>query len=66
MLVVNPLQAIHLGRAAFDGRFSQLELRNLTVAIVGGVNAQLLERAQSLYGPDAQPLLPLPDTRGGS
>jgi len=50
--------AVHVGRATFDGRFSDLELNNLGIAIYG-VQENLLTWAQSTYGPDAQPLLPL-------
>jgi hypothetical protein len=60
-------RAVHVGRAVFDGRFSDLELNNLGIAIYG-VQEQLLSWAQSTYGPDAQPLLPLsapdPDLTG--
>ena len=60
-------RAVHVGRAVFDGRFSDLELNNLGIAIYG-VEEQLLTWAQSTYGPDAQPLLPLsapdPDLTG--
>jgi hypothetical protein len=59
--------ATHLGRAVFDGRFSDVELRNLDVIVNGSVQ-QLLAHAQSVYGPDALPLLPLstpdPDLAG--
>ena len=59
--------AVHVGRAVFDGRFSDLELNNLGIAIYG-VEEELLTWAQSTYGPDAQPLLPLsapdPDLNG--
>jgi hypothetical protein len=59
--------AVHVGRAVFDGRFSDLELNNLNTAIYGNVE-QLLTYALSTYGPDAQPLLPLsapdPDLTG--
>ena len=60
-------RAVHVGRAVFDGRFSDLELNNLGIAIYG-VQEQLLTWAQSTYGPDAQSLLPLsapdPDLTG--
>jgi Tc toxin complex TcA C-terminal TcB-binding domain/Neuraminidase-like domain/Salmonella virulence plasmid 28.1kDa A protein len=58
-------KAVHIGRGLFDGRFSDLELRNLLVPgqrvddilyVVG-----LLDHAHNTYGPDAQPLLPLPN-----
>jgi len=60
VLLLHPQQVVHFGRAVFDGRFSDLELRNLDVLVNGG-NDQLLTHAHSMYGPDAQPLLPLPD-----
>ena len=50
--------AVHVGRAVFDGRFSDLELNNLSIAIHGAV-MKLYPYAQSTYGPDAKPLLPL-------
>ena len=60
--------AVHVGRAVFDGRFSELELRDLVVpnqlSIMSGNTAngvRILSWAQSTYGPDAQPLLPLAD-----
>jgi hypothetical protein len=61
--------AVHLARAVFDGRFSDLELRNLEVpgqalTIPNYFHAvQLLSHAQTTYGPDAQSLLPLPDNQ---
>jgi hypothetical protein len=63
----DPTKVVHIGRAVFDGRFSDLELRNLDVPgeqvgdtlYVDG----LLLHAQNTYGPDAQPLLPLPDSQ---
>jgi hypothetical protein len=58
--------AVHLGRAVFDGRFSDLELQNLIVPIMYSnipsppwYTVKLLAHAKSVYGPDAQPLLPL-------
>ena len=62
--------AVHIGRAVFDGRFSDLELNNaVTVAspLAETVShwASLLSHAQSVYGPDAQPLLPLDRRRSG-
>jgi hypothetical protein len=72
----NDTVATHLGRAVFDGRFSDLELRDLQVPAgsyagnplqllpVGyNLSVSLLSHAQSTYGPDAQPLLPLPDNQ---
>ncbi len=50
--------AVHVGRVTFDGRFSDLELNNLGIAIYGA-EENLLTWAQQTYGPDAQPLLPL-------
>jgi hypothetical protein len=46
--------AVHIGRAVFDGRFSDLELNNLPT-----VDGNLLQHAQDKYGSDAHPLLPL-------
>lgn len=68
---VDSTKAVHLGRAVFDGRFSDLELRNLPVqdAFLDFFGVQvpladpLLTHAQAAYGPDAQPLLPLPDSQ---
>ena len=57
-----PNAAVHIGRAVFDGRFSDLELRNLNI-VVGASEFGLLSYAQSAYGPDAQPLLPLPNNQ---
>jgi Neuraminidase-like domain len=66
----DPLTAIHLGRATFDGRFQDLELRNVVVFIgvpptsftfVSGGGESLLPHAKATYGPDAQPLVPLAD-----
>ena len=74
----NSSVAAHLGRAVFDGRFSDLELRNMTVpagtvidvagqpqGLPAGYDAAvpLLTHAQATYGPDAQPLLPLPNNQ---
>ena len=62
--------AVHLGQAVFDGRFSDLELRDLAVpagTLVKGPPAKapsavhLLAHAKEAYGPAAQALLPLPD-----
>lgn len=55
-----PTSAVHVGRAVFDGRFSDLELRNLAV-VINSSQQQLLTHAQAAYGPDAIPLLPLPE-----
>jgi hypothetical protein len=67
---LDPKTAIHIGRAVFDGRFSDLELRNTEVP---GPDVSvdpdfpwaipLLTHAQTTYGPDAQPLLPLPESQ---
>ena len=58
--------AIHLGRAVFDGRFSDLELQNLVVPkmldnipVPPWYTVKLLAHAKSVYGPDAEPLLQL-------
>jgi hypothetical protein len=58
--------AIHLGRAIFDGRFSDLELQNLLVPTMfenipspPWYTVKLLTHAKSVYGPDAKPLLAL-------
>ena len=56
-----PNSAVHVGRAVFDARFSDLELNNLNI-VVNGTEHSLLPYAQSTYGPDAQPLLPLTAT----
>jgi hypothetical protein len=62
-------QAVHIGRAVFDGRFGELELNNLNIAIFGNIE-QLYVYAMDTYGPDAEPLLPLsapdPDLKGDS
>lgn len=55
-----PVSGVHIGRATFDARFSDLELRNLP-AIVNGSGTGLLDHARSTYGPDADPLILLPD-----
>ena len=55
---LNPTSAVHIGRAVFDGRFSDLELRNLHV-YVNGEDVLLLDHAQQIYGPDSRTLLPL-------
>ena len=71
--------AKHLGRAVFNGRFSDLELRNMevpagTLVTPAGQPPQqmppgynlavpLLPHAQATYGSDAQVLLPLPDNQ---
>jgi Tc toxin complex TcA C-terminal TcB-binding domain/Neuraminidase-like domain/Salmonella virulence plasmid 28.1kDa A protein len=56
----NLTSAVQIGRAVFDGRFSDLEQRNLEIA-VNGTDTHLLTHAQAAYGPDAQPLLALPE-----
>jgi hypothetical protein len=67
---LNPNVAVHIGRAVFDGRFSDLELRNLPTYKLTGQSHPwgLLAYAQATYGPDARPLLPLsapdPDLNG--
>ena len=50
--------AKHVGYAVFDGRFGDLELNNFNIALYGVVEP-FYPYAQSTYGPDAQPLLPL-------
>ena len=55
-----PLSGVHIGRATFDARFSDLELRNLPI-IINNSETGLLDHARSTYGPDADPLIPLPD-----
>ena len=54
-------EAVHIGRAVFDGRFSDLELSDLTVRILiddsGTTSYGLFTWAQQHYGLDAQPLL---------
>jgi hypothetical protein len=57
-----PNAAVHIGRVIFDGRFSDVELRNLPIVVSGGAS-NLLSHAQAAYGADAQPLLPLPDSQ---
>jgi Tc toxin complex TcA C-terminal TcB-binding domain/Neuraminidase-like domain/Salmonella virulence plasmid 28.1kDa A protein len=77
---INPSEAVHIGRAVFDGRFSDLELSNLAIFYTGPISPsiaddpsliRLLSHAQQVYGPDAQPLIPLtsppdPDLTGDS
>ena len=53
--------AVHIGRAVYDGRFSELEQRNLSV-IVAATVTPLLTHAHSTYGPDSLPLIPLAET----
>jgi hypothetical protein len=55
-----PASGVHIGRATFDARFSDLELRNLPI-IINNSETGLLDHARSTYGPDADPLIPLPD-----
>ena len=66
-LETQPNAAVHVGRAVFDGRFSDLELNNFDM-VVNGTEFGMLAYAQTAYGPDAQPLLPLsapdPDLAG--
>lgn len=55
--------AVHLGRGVFDGRFSDLELRDLSTLYNGPGDLTMLDiltHAQNRYGPDAQSLIPLP------
>jgi len=58
----DPATAQQIGRAIFDGRIGELELRNLPI-LANGVQSAMLDHAQSTYGPSAQPLLPLPDNQ---
>ena len=57
--------AIHIGRTVFDGRFSDLELRDVWALYNGPAPfddfsmLSLLTHAQTVYGPDAHPLVPL-------
>jgi hypothetical protein len=53
--------AVHLGRIVFEGRFADLQQRDLFVAADTGSN-RLLERARTLYGPRARDLLGLPES----
>ena len=54
------VNAFHIGRAVFDGRFTELQLRNILVDVDTGTGSrQLLERARALYGARAQDLLEL-------
>jgi Tc toxin complex TcA C-terminal TcB-binding domain/Neuraminidase-like domain/Salmonella virulence plasmid 28.1kDa A protein len=55
-----PNSAVQIGRANFDGRFNEVELRNLTISLDLTTAPGLLTHAQSSYGPDAQPLIELP------
>lgn len=55
-----PFSGVHIGRATFDARFSDLELRNLPV-IIGNSEIGLLDHARGTYGPDADPLILLGD-----
>jgi hypothetical protein len=63
-----PNSAVQVGRAVFNGRFSDLELREPLSVLADGNPEDLLSWAQATYGPDAQPLLPLtnpdPDLTG--
>ncbi|MDQ2894182.1 MAG: neuraminidase-like domain-containing protein [Actinomycetota bacterium] len=67
---VDSSRAVQIGRAHFDGRFADLELRDLPAqgnlrnffgVLIPFVEERLLTHAQNTYGPDAQPLLPLPE-----
>jgi hypothetical protein len=55
--------AEHIGRAVFDGRFNQLEMRDLTVVLNEEVQSDYLDYAQQMYGADARPLLLLPENQ---
>lgn len=50
----------HVARAVFDGRFNEMQQRNVPILVLSAKKG-LLEHAQLTYGPDAHPLLPLPD-----
>jgi Tc toxin complex TcA C-terminal TcB-binding domain/Neuraminidase-like domain/Salmonella virulence plasmid 28.1kDa A protein len=58
----NPSAATHIGRANFDGRFADLEQRDLPV-VVGFIETGLLDHARAAYGPDADPLVLLPESQ---
>ena len=62
--------AVHIGRATFDGRFSDLELSDTAQFFIPAGITNLFDYAQAKYGPDAQPLLPLtapdPDLGGNA
>jgi hypothetical protein len=64
----DPTAAVQIGRAVFDGRFSDLELNSDLEVIVGGGAENLFTWAQATYGPEAEGLLPLssldPDLTG--
>lgn len=49
-----PNSAVHIGRAVFDGRFSDLELRNLDIA-VNSTKFGLFSYAQRIYGQQSNP-----------
>ena len=53
-----PSSAVHIGRATFDARFSDLELRNLPV-VIHFSESGLLDHSRAAYGPDADPLITL-------
>jgi hypothetical protein len=57
-----PNAGVHIGRATFDARFADLEQRDLPVAVLGNESG-LLQHARSTYGPDADPLIPLPEAQ---
>jgi hypothetical protein len=61
-------KAQQLGRAVFDGRFSDLELNSNIDIVVAGQQHSLFTWAHETYGPDAEPLIPLtapdPDLTG--
>jgi hypothetical protein len=67
---INLTKAVHLGRAVFNGHFADLELNNFEVpglypdnfnesGVGFAFGTALLKHAKSVYGPDAQPLVPL-------
>jgi hypothetical protein len=56
--------AVQVGRAVFDGKITELQLRNFFVPLIGQASPPwsttlLLDHAKAAYGPDADPLVPL-------
>ena len=60
---INSTEAVQIGRAIFDGRFSELQQNNLSV-LINFQTVTLLDHAQATYGRDALPLLPLDNIDG--
>jgi hypothetical protein len=56
--------ARHLGRAIFEGRFDEFQLRNAEIDVRTGTR-QLLARAREQYGPRASDLNPFPRPEAG-